>query len=166
MGNADFRHYAIRRGTELHRLNFGAPEKPAEPLLNFAEHSEKVAREIRNLITERDELKEWKRQQMGITSQCDMQEVGRLLGMTLGTNIHANLIPKIQELIEDRDNLKRDNDFMQITIREQKSAAHNVSLEVTRLRRRIEELESENYRLRCHVIYLKMANELLTPKKP
>jgi len=101
-------HYAIRRGTELHRLNFGVsePEKPAEPLLSFAEYSEATARETRKLIVERDELREWKRQQMEVTSQCDMQEVGRLLGMTLGDDIHENLIPAIKELLEARHELQ------------------------------------------------------------
>jgi hypothetical protein len=100
-------HYAICRGTELHRLNFGAPEKHAEPLLNFAEYSETMAREIRNLIEDRDELK-----------------------------------------------------------RSQENQAKMIRAQLNRIRERnahIQKLESENNRLRHKVVYLKLANDLLTP---
>lgn len=60
---------------------------------------------IEDLTNERDELAEWKRQQMLVEADWDPQEIGELLGMKLGTRIRANLKSKIESLLQQRDAL-------------------------------------------------------------
>lgn len=49
------------------------------------------------------ELREWKRQQMLVESQWDEQEVGRELGMAIGTPIRENILPLLRQLKLDAD---------------------------------------------------------------
>jgi F0F1-type ATP synthase membrane subunit b/b' len=57
----------------------------------------------RKLERERDELANWKAEQMLVESQWDAQAVGRELGMTAGTDIRKNILPAIQQLKRERD---------------------------------------------------------------
>jgi hypothetical protein len=50
------------------------------------------------LRTENEQLKAWKKEVLSLESNWDIQEIGKLLGMTLGVDIRTNLKPKILEL--------------------------------------------------------------------
>jgi antitoxin component of MazEF toxin-antitoxin module len=54
---------------------------------------------------QRDELQQWKNDQMTVNSGWDMQTVGELLGLRIGEAITLNIEPKIRELINQRDRL-------------------------------------------------------------
>lgn len=56
-------------------------------------------------MTELEELRSWKKQALQVESQWDAQKVGDLLGIGLGQSIRANIEPKIEQLILDREML-------------------------------------------------------------
>lgn len=58
---------------------------------------------VDELRREVEELREWKRQQMLVESQWDEQEVGRELGMAIGTPIRENILPLLRQLKLDAD---------------------------------------------------------------
>jgi hypothetical protein len=45
-----------------------------------------------------EELQGWKDSMIAVDSKCDWQEIGRELGLTLGTDVRASILPKIREL--------------------------------------------------------------------
>jgi len=55
---------------------------------------------------QRDELQQWKNDQMTVNSEWDMQTVGKLLNLRIGESITLNIEPKIRELINQRDRLE------------------------------------------------------------
>ena len=63
------------------------------------------ADDLKSLMKERDELAEWKRQHMLVEAGWNPQEIGEMLGMKLGSRIRANLKPRIESLLQQRDAL-------------------------------------------------------------
>lgn len=55
--------------------------------------------EVEALKAERDELAAWKREEMAVTSECDMQKLANLLGLVFGQRIYPNIIPKVEQLL-------------------------------------------------------------------
>lgn len=64
-----------------------------------------LERQLAEVTEQRDQLERWKREQLAVDGSWDPQEVGRLLGMTLGADIRANIKPGIEKLIAQRDML-------------------------------------------------------------
>lgn len=52
---------------------------------------------------QRDEMKYWIESQKQVESEWNPQEIGRLLGLPIGSSIRAALMPAIQALIKERD---------------------------------------------------------------
>ena len=61
----------------------------------------------RKLERERDELARWKREQIFVESQWDDQAVAKELGMPAGADIRKNILPAIQQLKRERDELRQ-----------------------------------------------------------
>jgi hypothetical protein len=61
--------------------------------------------ELAAVTAQRDELQQWKNDQMTVNSEWDMQTVGELLGLRIGEAITLNIEPQIRELINQRDRL-------------------------------------------------------------
>lgn len=51
------------------------------------------------------ELRAWKESVLEVESRWDCQAVGKLLGLTLGSEIRPNIEPKIRELLAERNRL-------------------------------------------------------------
>lgn len=60
---------------------------------------------VRRLEQQRDELQAWKDSQLAVEAQWNPQVVAQLLGIGLGQDIRANIQPKIEEMIRQRDEL-------------------------------------------------------------
>jgi hypothetical protein len=67
----------------------------------------------RKLERERDEALQWKREQMLVESQWDVQAVAKELGMPAGTDIRKSILPAIQQLKHERDELREELARMQ-----------------------------------------------------
>lgn len=59
----------------------------------------------KSLLDELAELRNWKQQALAVEATWDVQEVGKLLSLRLGSPIQANIEPKIRELVKQRDEL-------------------------------------------------------------
>jgi hypothetical protein len=75
----------------------------------------------RKLERERDELARWKREQMLVESQWDAQAVAKELGMPSGADIRKNILPTIQKLKRERDELRQRVELL-LQIRERDKA--------------------------------------------
>jgi len=64
----------------------------------------------RRLEHERDELREWKKEQLAVESEWNPQEVARLLDIPLGGSIRAAILPKISNLREKLEELQKQLD--------------------------------------------------------
>lgn len=67
---------------------------------------------VRDLVAENNALRAWKNEALAVEREWDVQEVGRLLGLSIGTSIRAGIAPgilrlqaKIAELEEDKSRL-------------------------------------------------------------
>ena len=56
---------------------------------------------------QRDRLQQWKDEAMAVEREWNPQEVGTLLGLTLGQAIHPRIEPGIRSLIAKRDDLTK-----------------------------------------------------------
>jgi hypothetical protein len=80
-------------------------------LLNVPEGellSTQLLTRVQELIEERDDLTRWKNEALELYKQFDAHEIGKLLGLSLGTPVMASIEPEIRKLIKDRDGYKSD----------------------------------------------------------
>lgn len=75
-------------------------------------------RHINDIAQELDELKAWKAEQMQVGSMCDMQNLGKMLGIGIGESIHANLIPKVAALQQRLAAAEKENETLKNGTRE------------------------------------------------
>jgi hypothetical protein len=61
--------------------------------------------ELSELLEENQQLKKWKQEAMTVFSQIDLQEIGKLLNIKLGTSVSEQLLPKFIELLEQRNEM-------------------------------------------------------------
>jgi len=54
--------------------------------------------DIWSLAKERDDLLRWKSEAMQVMNDLNLQEIGKEMGLRLGANIAANILPYIREL--------------------------------------------------------------------
>lgn len=85
-------------------------ERMAEVIADNALEIRTLRSAINEATQTNRELERWKREQMQVSSQCDWQELGRALGLTLGQDINAELLPRVRAIISERDTLKRERD--------------------------------------------------------
>jgi hypothetical protein len=64
------------------------------------------------------ELEQWKQSQLAVESEWSPQTVGKLLGLTLGQSIRANIQPKIEELLARIANLEADKRRLEEVIKQ------------------------------------------------
>lgn len=65
----------------------------------FAERLEKELKEV-------ESLRKWKTEMINLESGWDIQAVGKLLGISLGMSIRANIQSKIEELLSENARLE------------------------------------------------------------
>lgn len=53
---------------------------------------------IERFERQRDELQQWKAEQLIVESQWDTQAIGKELNLPLGSSIHAGILPAVQQL--------------------------------------------------------------------
>jgi hypothetical protein len=58
-------------------------------------------------------LESWKREMIAVDGQCDWQVLGRMLGMTLGQDVKARLIPTVEQLQKDLKEARRQRDLIE-----------------------------------------------------
>lgn len=73
--------------------------------LNTQSHTELVHL-VRHLKHERDELRDWKSSALTVLSECNFQEIGRLLGLTVGQDVGPAIEPGIRRLLAEIELLK------------------------------------------------------------
>lgn len=59
-----------------------------------------------NLIKRNEELEAWKKESMEVMSNLNLQEVGKVLNLKLGTDISKQILPSIQLLIKRNKELE------------------------------------------------------------
>ena len=77
------------------------PEQ-ARMFTELGEQIEQLERDNADLRSKLEELQGWKDSMIAVDSKCDWQEIGRELGLTLGTDVRASILPKIRELKQQR----------------------------------------------------------------
>lgn len=61
---------------------------------------------VDRIAKERDELRQWKEEQMLIESEWDAQEIARMLGGALGQSCHKVIMNEVPRIIAERDALR------------------------------------------------------------
>jgi hypothetical protein len=97
---------------------------------------------IARVREQRDELQQWKNDQMTVNSEWDMQTVGELLGLRIGEGITLNIEPKIRELINQRDRLAEAVNAATILIAAK--GRHNTMLAYNGLRDALQSITNPN----------------------
>lgn len=67
--------------------------------------------EIENLQRERDDLKNWKESALVEFNKIQTQEIGKEIGVTLGSSIHEQILPAIKNL-KKIEHLKKENEML------------------------------------------------------
>jgi hypothetical protein len=116
------------------------PPKPSPGERVLEQHVTKLERE-------NAELREWKRQQLQLWSDLDLQKVGTELGVVLGTPVAENILPGIKNLKEDIGKLKR-----QLGQKDQEAGAYRGRDELQRAR--VEMLERLLSTVKDHIARL------------
>lgn len=72
-------------------------------------HSEFADRisDLEEIKTEVTQLLEWKESALKVMNNIDLQKVGKLLGVPLGQDISSQIIPSIEMLIKENEQLKK-----------------------------------------------------------
>jgi len=82
-------------------INKEAGKMQKEHFINGAKwQQEQINCELSELLEENQQLKKWKEEAMTVFSQTDLQKIGKLLNIKLGTSISEQLLPKLIELLE------------------------------------------------------------------
>ncbi len=95
--------------------------------------------DIATLTDERDDLAAWKESALTVESRWDCQAVGKLLELPLGSDIRAQIEPKIRELIRERDEARETADYY-------RAQANRKGLECVELVSRLVALEEDRAR--------------------
>jgi hypothetical protein len=72
--------------------------------------------ELSELLEENQQLKKWKEEAMTVFSQIDLQEIGALLNIKLGTSVSEQLLPKFIELLEQRNEMLKFVEYVEKTM--------------------------------------------------
>lgn len=75
--------------------------------------------EIKKINDELNSLRQWKEEALLVLSKLDTNAIGKELGMTIGTDVPANILPKIVEI--KAEHRKAVNFLLQV-LRDQQSS--------------------------------------------
>lgn len=82
-----------------------------EGVLLTANEAKSIVEQIEKLEAEKRELQYWKESMMAVTKDLQLQEIGKVLNVKLGTSISENVLPSIKKLINEKAELVQ---FMKI----------------------------------------------------